>query len=189
MKILSLIIASLLNTAVMASEEPSQLDRINQFLESNVMGRTLLTKAKGTNVVDGQNLLIDFESKTNWSNLAKTEEGIVYQERRDVKQTNTKLDAKGNPIGKPVSNDRIVTRRIAVSERKTTNSLVGVTTTLENTGDMSFGDAFETMIEISSDNKELYVYESLVGFVERSFFRLLRSPNNFVQQTNRMVRI
>ncbi len=168
MKFALFLLASVIGTSIYGSESEPLRDRVAQFLESNVIGRTQRSTATGTIKADGHDYLVEFEATITWSNLQRTESGLVFDEQRDVKQSNTKINANGAPIGKPIKSDRLVSHRYAVSERKTTNSLVGLTTVTTNTQDDSTGLGFVTMIELSPDDKELYVYQSMAGFAERS---------------------
>ncbi|MCX6126517.1 MAG: hypothetical protein NTV34_17420 [Proteobacteria bacterium] len=169
MKVAFFLMAALLTASGVEAAEPESVrDRVAQFLESNVIGRTQRSTATGTIKSDGQDYLVEFDATITWSNLQRTESGLVFDEQRDVKQSNTKIDAKGARIGDPIKSDRLVTQRYAVAERKTTNSLVGLTTVTQNTQEDSTGLGFVTMIEISADNKEIYVYQSMAGFAEKS---------------------
>ena len=143
-------------------------ERAYQFVEKNLVGKTQVLSTEGNVSTDGEEYLVQFNATISWGNLEKTDEGLVFEETRDIKQTNTKLDASGKPTSQIVKTDRVVVHRYAVSERQTTNSLVGITTVTKNTLEDPTGRAFATMIELSPDNKELYLYTSLVGFVENS---------------------
>lgn len=168
MKLISLILTTLIATNAMASEQKTVRERVAQFFEAKVVGRTQKVSTSGTMTANGENFQIDFSATITWSDLEKTADGFMVSEKRDTKQTSTKLDAQGHTVGKPIATDRTITRRLAVSERQTTNSLVGITTVTLDSGDASTGEGFSTMIEISSDDKEVYIYESLIGFAERS---------------------
>jgi hypothetical protein len=175
MKFLSLIISSLMlstfslsSLSAFAAAPESVTDRVAHFLESNVMDRTQSVKTEGTITTEGADYLVKFEAKITWSGLKKTAQGLIFEERRDILQSNTKIDSEGNATGEPTRSDRVVVRQYAVTERQTTHSLVGLTTVLQNSIEDVTSLGFTTMIEISSDDKELYIYESQAGFSEVS---------------------
>jgi hypothetical protein len=168
MKLIFSILAFCAGTSALAQEQASVRDRVARFLAANVMGRAQQVETQGTISSDGQDYQVDFKATIRWSGLETTPEGLIFVERREVKQTNTRIDQQGKPIGEPVHSDRTVTHRYAVSERSTTRSLVGLTTVIENSAEDATGSGSITMIEISDDGKELYIYESMAGFVERS---------------------
>lgn len=168
MKLLFLTLTFVAGTSALAQEQFPVRDRVAQYLAANVMGRTQQIDTQGTLSSEGVEYRVDFKAKILWSGLESTPEGLVFLERREIKQTNTRLDQQGSPVGEPVISDRVVVHRYAVSERRTTHSLVGLTTVIENTDEDPTGSGFVTMLEISEDGKELYIYESMAGFVERS---------------------
>lgn len=176
MKITCLLLAFGLSGAALADSQPSLRDRVARFLGENVVGRVQKIDTQGT-IVDGENTYkVDFKATVHWENLKTTPEGLVLDERREVVQTNTRIDAQGAPIGEPVRLERVVVQRHAVSERRTTQSLVGLTTVTENTEEDPTGSGFVTMIELSTDGRELYLYQSLAGFVERSLDGITEQP-------------
>ncbi len=168
MKFIAMILSGLVSTAVFANSENPVRDRVAKFLEGNVIGRTQEIATEGTLAVEGETVKVDFKAKITWSGLRLTSDGLVFDEHRDIKQTNTKIDGQGNPIGAPVVTDRQVTHHYAVGERRTTRSLVGLTTVSLDTTDAVTGEGYTTMMDMSEDGKELYIYQSMAGFVERS---------------------
>lgn len=176
MKTLCLLFAFVIVPVAWADNQPSVRDRVTQFLGDNVVGRVQKIDSQGT-ISDGTNTYkVDFKATIHWSGLKTTAEGLVIDERREVVQTNTKLDAQGAAVGESVRHDRVVVQRHAVSERRSTQSLVGLTTVIENSEEDPTGSGFVTMIELSGDGKELYLYQSLAGFVERSLDGILEHP-------------
>jgi hypothetical protein len=151
-----------------AADKASVRDRIADFLQKNVVGRSQTLSTEGTLSSDGATYVVKFEAKISYANLEKTEEGLTFEETRDIKQTNTKLDATGKPTGEPFKTDRTVVHRYSVAERQTVNALVGVTNVVKSTLEDPTGKAFVTMIDLSDDNKQLYIYESMAGFAEAS---------------------
>ncbi|MBF0441934.1 MAG: hypothetical protein HQK54_08530 [Oligoflexales bacterium] len=160
--------AGLISTGLFAEDQFPVRDRIARFLETSVIGRTQLISAKGSMVIDGQNYSIDFTAKIFRSNLQKTPEGLIFEEQREIRQINTPVDVNGAATGDSFNADRVVVQRYAVTERETTHSLVGLSTTVENSKEDTTGQGNVVMMEISDNDKELYIYESMAGFVERS---------------------
>lgn len=176
MKFRCLLLAALVAPTALADAQLPVRDRVAQFLGDNVVGRIQKIDSQGT-IVDGANTYqVDFKATIQWSGLKTTAEGLVLDERREVVQTNTKIDAQGAAVGEPMRHERVVVQRHAVSERRTTQSLVGMTTMLENSEEDPTGSGFVTMIELSADGKELYLYQSLAGFVERSLDGITEQP-------------
>lgn len=176
MKSLYLLLATCLNTAALADDQTTVRDRVASFLSDYVIGRTQKIDTQGTLEEGGKTYQVDFKATIIWSGLTKTTEGLVFDERREVVQTNTLLDAQGSPVGEPLRQARVVVQRHAVTERRTTGSLVGLTTITENTAEDPTGTGYVTMLEISADGKELYLYQSLAGFVERSLDGVNEQP-------------
>jgi len=151
----------------LAAEPPSVRDRVFTFLEKNMMGRTQQTALEGTLESDGQKYQVKFSATIKWDKLEKTEEGIIFEETRDIKQTSTKVGGTGGAAD-VYNTDRVVVHRYSLSERETAKALGGYAAVTKDTLEDPTGKAFETMVDLSPDNKELYVYQSLVGFAERS---------------------
>jgi len=147
---------------------PSLQDRTINFLMKNVMGRTQLVTTEGTVEHEGAKYAIKFQAHVTWNNLKRTQDGLVFDQVRQIKQSNTTLDASGKPTAKVTRTDRTVIMRYALTERVTTNSLVGVATMVKNTLEDPTGRANTAMIELRRDGQELYLYESQVGFSEAS---------------------
>lgn len=170
MKLASLILASVLSVAAMAADtSPRPIrDRIHGFLDKNVIGRTQKVVTEGTISDEGNQYLVKFEAKISYAGLQKTEEGLTFDETREIKQTNTKLDKNGKSTAEVISTDRTVVHHYAVAERETTQSLVGLITMTKNTLEDPTGKGAIAMMEISADGKELYLYQSMAGFVEAS---------------------
>ncbi len=143
-------------------------DGVFQFLDKNVMGKSQKLSAQGTLTSDGSSYLVSFEATIKWEGLQKTPEGLVFDETRIIKQTSTKTDPKGKPIGEAIDTSRTVKLHHALAERDTANLLVGQSTMVENTLEDPTGKGFATMIQLSDDKRELYLYESMTGFVEAS---------------------
>lgn len=175
-KLLVLILSTWVCTTAYSQAEVSVRDRVATFLTTNVMGRSQLIETQGTMISAGKNFNVDFKATVRWSGLQKTDDGLLFQERREVKQTNIQVDAQGLPISEPVVSERTVVHQYALTERRSTGSLVGLTTVLQNTDEDPTGSGFVTMIEISADQKELYIYESMAGFVERSLDGVNEQP-------------
>jgi hypothetical protein len=168
MKRALLVFALGLNTFSFGATAPSVRDRVFDFLQNKVAGRTQVMDTEGTLTSDGAEYLVQFQASINWGGLRKTAEGLVFEETRDIKQSSTKLDAQGKPVGAPVKADRTIVHQYALSERATTGSLVGIATVTKNTLEDPTGQGFVTMIELSADDKELYLYGSTAGFTEAS---------------------
>jgi len=149
-----------------AAEATATRDRVFQFLDKNVIGRTQQVATEGTIESDGATYQAKFSAVIKFDKLEKTEEGLTFEETRDIKQTTTKRNLAGK--AEEAVSDRVVVIRHAVSERETTKSLVGVSTMTKNTLEDPTGKASVTMIELSTDGKELYVYQSQAGFSEAS---------------------
>ncbi len=141
-------------------------DRVATFLKKNVMGRTQTLSTEGTLDADGVSYLVKFQATISWDKLNETEEGLTFQETRDIKQTSTELDKAGKPVGQPINTDREVVREYAL--RPAADLLSGMTTISKNTLEDPTGTGFVTMAELSADDKELYLYESMAGFSEAS---------------------
>ncbi len=166
---ISILFMAVFSTSSFAAEPLTVRDRIATFLETKVMGKTQEVSAKGKITADGQDFLVDFKATVTWTGLKKTSEGLVFEETRDIKQTNTKMDANGEPLGEAIKNDRIVKLQFAVGEREVTKTLVGLAIVMENSLEEPTGVGFTTMMEISDNDQELFVYQSMTGFVETSF--------------------
>jgi len=165
MKTILSIVLLLSATSVRGDEVPVR-DRIYKFLDQKVIGRTQRLSTEGTIAAEGDTYQVKFEADISWSKLEKTEEGLVFEETRDIRQTNTKLDKAGKPTNDTFKTDRVVVHRYSLGERKLTNSLVGVATVVKSTLEDPVGRAFITMVDLSADNKELYIYQSMAGFAE-----------------------
>ncbi len=168
MKFIATYLAVLLSIPSFGADPGSLRDRALRFLANNVMGRTQVIDTQGTLTSDGVDYLVDFKATIRWGNLRRTSEGLVFDQLRVIRQTNTKLDKAGKPVGKPVRTDRSVQFHYALGERLTSNSLVGLSTMTRNSIDDPTGLGSVAMIELSADNAELYLYESQAGFSERS---------------------
>lgn len=166
MRLAALFLAAGLNSYCLAA--PSIGERAFKFLEKNVAGRALKTATKGTLSSDGQDFLVQYESTSKWDKLKRTPEGLTIEETRTIKQSSTLLDKANKPTGAPISTDRVVTFRYSLGERATANSLVGLTQMTANSLEDPTGHGFITMVEMSPDNKELYLYHSTAGFTEAS---------------------
>jgi len=149
-----------------AADAPSTRDRVFQFLEKNVMGRTQQLATEGTIEAEGATYQVKFSATIKWDKLEKTEEGLTFEETRDIKQSNIKRGAAGK--AEETVTDRVVVFRHALGERETAKALVGVSNMTKNTLEDPTGKASVTMIELSTDDKELYLYQSLAGFGEAS---------------------
>lgn len=147
---------------------PTLRDRTVHFLLKNVMGRTQLIKTEGTVEHEGAKYAIQFEAYVTWNNLKKTPDGLIFDQIRQIRQSNTALDKEGKPTAKVTRTDRTVVMRYALTERITTNSLVGVANMVKNTLEDPTGRASTVMIELNANATELYLYESQVGFHEAS---------------------
>lgn len=154
-------------TAMAAEPQVSVRDRAFQFLDKNMMGRTQQVATEGTLESEGVTYQVKFSATIKWEKLEKTEEGLTFEETRDIKQTSTK-PATATAPAETIVTDRVVVHRYALAEKQTTKSLVGVATVTKNTLEDPTGKAFITMLELSPDNKEVYLYQSLAGFAEAS---------------------
>ncbi len=157
--------------SAMGSEPTARVslqDRAIHFMKKNVIGRTQLVTTEGTVEHEGAKYAIRFQAYVTWNNLKRTADGLIFDQVRQIQQSNTTLDAKGNPTAKVKRTDRTVIVRYALTERVTSNSLVGVANMVKNTLEDPTGRASTAMIELSPDNKELYLYESQIGFSETS---------------------
>ncbi len=168
MKVFGYMLLLLFSASAFAGVEDSVRDRIAQFLTANVMDRTQLVKTEGTMTADGDTYKIEFAATIHWSGLKTTTEGLTFEQRREISQTNTKINAEGVAIGEPEKRDRVTVVRFAVSERETTRTLVGLTTLTESSVDDPTGIGFTTMLDLSADGKELFIYQSQAGFSEAS---------------------
>jgi len=170
MKLLFLFLAIGLSTFSEGVEPPSVRDRVFQFLQKNVIGRTQTLVTDGTIASEGEDFLIDFQATIDWAKLEKTKEGLTFEETRVIKQTSTKIDKAGKPVGPPVNTDRTVVHQYALTERVTTKSLVGLVTITKNTleDEDSTGKGSVVMIDLSPDDKTLYLFTSMAGFTEAS---------------------
>ncbi len=166
MKLAVCVFAFSMSALSSAVETPSIRDNVFQFLEKNVIGRTQKLATEGTIESDGATLQVKFSATIKWDKLEKTEEGLIFEETREIKQTNIKRDASGKP--EETNTDRVVVLRHALSERETAKALVGISNMTKNTLEDPTGKGSITMIELSTDNKELYFYQSLAGFGEAS---------------------
>ncbi len=168
MRFFAVVVSALVSTSLLANSETPVRDQIAKFLETNVIDKPLKIETHGTMSSGGETVHVDFVATIKWTGLRRTDQGLVFDEQRDIKQTNTRVDAAGNPVGEPIINDRQVIHHYAVGERRTTKSLVGITTVTLNTNEDPTGEGYTTMIDMSSDGKELYVYQSMSGYIERS---------------------
>ena len=134
-------------------DQTSLQDRAFKFLQDNVMGRTQQIVTEGTIKSEGQEYLVKFKAVIKWEGLKKTDNGLVFEQTRDIQQSNTKLE-QGKPVGPAVQKDRVVAFQYALAERATSKSLVGLCTMTKNTLDDPTGKGFVTMVELSDDNKE-----------------------------------
>ncbi len=149
--------------------EPGVLrDQAIHFLQKNVIGRTQKIATEGTVNSEGQEYQVRFNAILSWRNLRRTAEGLTFDQIRDIQQANTKIDENGKAVGPTVRTDRRVVFHYALAERLTSKSMVGLATMRKNTLEDPTGVGFVTMLEISADNKELYLYESQAGFGETS---------------------
>ncbi len=169
-------------SAVSMSVDPASVrDRVFSFLEKNVMGRTQKVATQGTIESDGVVYSVDFSADIKWDSLKKTEDGLTFQETRDIKQTSSKPGAGGKT--EAFVTDRVVILSYALAERQTTKSLVGIVTETKNTLEDPTGRAFVAMVEPSVDNKELYIYQALAGFSEASLDGKTLVPFSTATQT------
>lgn len=148
-------------------DQPSLQDRAFQFFQKNVTGRTQQVSTRGTIKSNGAEYLVTFKALIKWENLQKTDNGLVFDQTRDIQQSAVKLD-HGQPSGPVIKTDRVVVFHYALAERATSKSLVGLSTMTKNTLEDPTGKGFVVMVELSDDNKELYLYESEAGFSEGS---------------------
>lgn len=167
-QIVGAVLALVFSTSALAAESASLRDRVYTFLDQNVAKRKQKVSVEGTIFEEGEKFLVTFDALVTWGAPEKTEEGLVITETREIKQSNTKLDKDGKPTGETFKTDRTVVHRHALTERKSTASLVGLTTVVSNTLEDPTGKGFISMIELSADGKELYLYESMAAFVETS---------------------
>lgn len=168
MKLTAFIFAVGVSVSCLGAEQTTVRDRAYTFLEKNVIGRSQKTTLDGTLNSDGVEYAVHFEATVKWDKLKKTEEGLEFDETRDIKQTSTQLDKAGKPVGTPINTDRVVVHHHALAERATVKALMGVTNVTANSLEDPTGKAFVTMAELSPDDKELYLYQSMAGFSEAS---------------------
>ena len=143
-------------------------DNVAQFLQSNVMDRTQLLATEGTMKSGDQVYQVKFNALVTWSGLRLTEEGLVFQQSRQIQQSSVPIDANGKPTGPVLNTDRVVVMQYGLTERQTSKSLVGLAVMTKNTQEDPTGVGSVAMIELSDDGKELYLYESQAGFREGS---------------------
>lgn len=159
---------SALGWAVTPEDDHVLRDRVATFLQSNVMGRTQQIVTEGTIHSDGKDYRVKFKATVKWDGFRMTQDGFVFEQTREIEQTNTLVNASGQAAGPEVKNDRTVVMQYALTERTTNNSLVGLALMTKNTLEDPTGVGFVAMIELSADGKELYLYESQAGFGESS---------------------
>jgi hypothetical protein len=165
---LALILFSTALGSLCTAAQPSIGDRAFNFLKMNMMGRVQEVSTEGTLTSEGEEYLVRFEAKIKWDGLTRTPEGLLFNETRDIKQTSTKIDKAGKTVGTPINTDRVVVHHYALGERPATGAMVGVTTVAQSSLEDPTGKAFVTMVQLSDDNKEFYVYQSMAGYAEAS---------------------
>lgn len=168
MKSAVIILAVLLSGSAFSEQTYPIRDRAYDFLSSKVANRSQNIVAEGTIQVDGKDYLVTFKAKVSWNNLQKTAEGLVFDQVREIEQSHTPLNDRGQKAGETIKTDRTVEFHYAVAERLTSKSLVGIATMTKNTHEDPTGHGSIVMLETNENGSELYLYASQAGFGESS---------------------
>lgn len=134
----------------------AQLDRVADFLEKNVMDRTLVTELHRT-IAQGT-IYSDFVSRATYHGLERTKLGLKYTVTGVVEQTLWDIDKEGKKIGEGRSKNRTISTRSEIAVNKATQALMGYTHSLSNTYTDSTGyaSAIRSVKIIVGDKLELH---------------------------------
>lgn len=109
----------------------AELEKVADFLEKNMMGRTLVTELHRT-IAQGT-IYSDFVSRITYHGLEHTKLGLKYTVTGVVEQTLWDLDRDGKKIGEGRSVNRTIVQAYEIGVSKATQALMGYTHSLSNT--------------------------------------------------------
>jgi hypothetical protein len=152
----------LFTTLLPAFGTPPENDRTQfiDFFRREVLPKRLLTEVKGK--TEDAQYYVNFRRVIAFGNFRTTKNGIIFDFRSMIKQTNTKLDAQGKPTGEIINRDRTVIRRVELALRQSTGKLVGFARTLSDSAEDPTGDATAVSIEMAADGRSMEIHHSTV---------------------------
>lgn len=139
----SLILSFSFVVGVAISEENTQLSQAYDFMNKNLIGKTLLVPVE-TYKIDNGKMEAVFGRESTYSNLKMTEEkvgkdtvkGFTYDVKTSIKNTTYKLDPNGKRLEPGEVRDRDLWARCFVTMRDSTGELFGVCHSLNENGEI-----------------------------------------------------
>lgn len=130
-----IVLAALLSTFVAAevvrAEDASDRARVVKFLKDHIIGKTVSVKV--TEKIAKGEIETEFARTTSFVNFFETHNGFGFDMVFSIMQTNYDLDKDGQRVQPGRKEDRVLVTRYEVSERKSSNKLIGFSSYVTNT--------------------------------------------------------
>ena len=130
----------------------SEVDRIYDFLENNVVNRTLLMEREGT--LAGGAVGYSFRREATLCNLVRSAASFRYDGIYRISQKNWDVD-KGQKTGEPRTEDRLMVVRYEFGLRESTGEVTGYMHTLTSTRREWGGSTSTYRVRLQGDRLEV----------------------------------
>ncbi len=138
----ALIVALGIGASAFGADLDAREDVIH-FWKTNVNGKTVSAAQKEEKQ--------DFSQSWKYENLNVTEEGFIYDEVVDIKQTVYELDADGKRTGSGDERNRSYNTRTEIGQRTGTDLLLGFKRFLSSTFRDTTGSAYTSSVKLDGD--------------------------------------
>ncbi len=103
----------------------SNRDEIHEFIENNLIGRTLLYTYEGN--IANDTIFTKFHRKKTFTDLKRSKRGLSFKIYAVIEQKNWDLDNEGKRVTpkSPRAKDRVLSTQTAVTQRNSTGELIG----------------------------------------------------------------
>lgn len=140
-------------------------DAVYQFLQDNVIGRTLAYEYEG-NIAD-DSVFTTFSRKKTFTDLRRTKRGLSFKVFYVIEQKNWDLDSDGQKSDEanPHKKKRVLSEQTAVAQRRSTNEVIGITTVDGNSLADNTGDAYSvrmSLVELEDGTPSLKIERKTV---------------------------